>query len=178
MPGFFHCASHEPTDLVLLPAHLFHDLFERGAVLPLEHVDWSRHLAAFARPCTFLSLGGILALGVFFAVGSSRSRYLGGRPQWRLCANAGYRFGDFDGIWRRQGSHNFASAISRIDPPRSDHAELRSMIVPPADAGGRESDLHCGSATKRAGERAGKLPITPDNAQSSVSFRQGCVVWI
>src|ERR1019366_5429907 len=48
-----HRAGHEPANCVFLPAHLVHDLSQRGAVLPLEHGDHLGRLAAFARAVAF-----------------------------------------------------------------------------------------------------------------------------
>ena len=65
--GLLHRAGHEAANGVFLPAHLVHDLRQRGAVLPLEHGDHLGRLAALARPGGFLRLGGLLALGAFLA---------------------------------------------------------------------------------------------------------------
>jgi hypothetical protein len=37
--GFLYRADHEAAGSVFLPAHLFHDLRQRGTVLPREHGD-------------------------------------------------------------------------------------------------------------------------------------------
>src|SRR5260370_16837094 len=63
IPGFLHRAGHESAYGVLLPAHLVHDLRQRGAVLPLEHGHHLRRLAAPARPHAFLAVGGLLGFG-------------------------------------------------------------------------------------------------------------------
>ena len=65
--GLLHRARHEPADRVPLPSHLLHDLGQRGAVLPLEHGDHLRRLAALARCGGFLRFAAVLPLGAFFA---------------------------------------------------------------------------------------------------------------
>ena len=50
VPRLLHRTGHEPADRMSLPAHLLHDLRQRGAVLPLEHRDHLASLAALARP--------------------------------------------------------------------------------------------------------------------------------
>src|SRR5260370_41122252 len=57
--GFFHRAGHEPADGMLLPAHLAHDLRQRGTVLPLEHSHYLGCLAALPRPGAFLRFRGL-----------------------------------------------------------------------------------------------------------------------
>src|SRR5580704_12891336 len=76
--GLLHCARHETSDRMLLPAHGMHDLGQRGAVLASQHGHHLGRLAARARcrgfrlggrplgPVRFLSGGGLvgrLALG-------------------------------------------------------------------------------------------------------------------
>ena len=101
--GFLHRAGHEPADGVFLPAHLVHDLRQRGAILPLEHRHHLRRLAARARPGTLLGLGGLLGFGRLL----SRSRLpgrstLSGRTLGPRAANVGYGFDCFAGVRRRQ----------------------------------------------------------------------------
>ena len=91
--GFLHRAGHEPADRVFLPAHLVHDLRQRGAVFPLEHRHHTRRLAAFARPGAFLRLlrlRSLLGLGrLLRGAGLLGRGGLRGRALWRLCANVG-----------------------------------------------------------------------------------------
>src|SRR5260370_11153843 len=94
--GFLHRTGHEPADGVLLPAHLVHDLRQRGAVLALQHGDHLRRLAARARPHAFLGVGGLLGFGRLL----SRSRLpgrrtLSGRTLVLRAANVGYGFDCF-----------------------------------------------------------------------------------
>ena len=71
VPRLFHRAGHEPADRVSLPAHLFHDLLQRGAVLPLEQGDHLGCLLPSRGPASSafaaaLALGALLAAVAFF----------------------------------------------------------------------------------------------------------------
>jgi hypothetical protein len=48
---------------MFLPLHLVHDFGDCRTVLPLEHGDYLGGLAAFARPVSFLRLGGLFGFG-------------------------------------------------------------------------------------------------------------------
>jgi hypothetical protein len=83
--GLLHRAGHEPTDRVLLPAHLVHDLDQRDAILPLEQRD---DLGGLATPAYTLAF--LFARGRFLGFGRvlSRRRLLGRLTlacPWRAC---------------------------------------------------------------------------------------------
>src|ERR1017187_1440257 len=63
VPGLLHRAGHEAADGVFLPAHLFHNLGQRGSALPLQHGDHLGGLAALARRGSILRLDDLFALG-------------------------------------------------------------------------------------------------------------------
>src|SRR5260370_29173755 len=91
--GFLHRAGHEPADGVLLPAHLLHDLRQRGAVLALQHGDHLRRFAALTRPGAFLGRGGLLGFGRLLSRSRLPSRStLSGRSLGLRAANVGYGF--------------------------------------------------------------------------------------
>ena len=73
VPSLLHRAGHEPADGVLLPAHLVHDLRQRGAVLPLEHGGHLGRLAALPRPGGLLCPGGLFAVGRLLGGGGTRN---------------------------------------------------------------------------------------------------------
>src|SRR5260370_9892692 len=98
-----HRAGHEPADGVLLPAHLLHDLLQRGAVLALQRGDHLRRFAALTRPGTLLRLGGLLGFWRLL----SRRRLpgpspLSGRTLGLRAANVGYGFDCFAVVRRLQ----------------------------------------------------------------------------
>src|ERR1022692_174563 len=62
VPGLLHRAGHEAADGVFLPAHLFHNLGQRGSALPLQHGDHLGGLAALARRGSILRLDDLFAL--------------------------------------------------------------------------------------------------------------------
>jgi hypothetical protein len=89
VPGLLHCAGHESTDGVPLPAHFVHDLGQRGSVLPLQHRNYLGRLAALARRRGFRRLGGRFGFGRGFAgsaAGLAATARLWMRSQMRLAA--------------------------------------------------------------------------------------------
>jgi hypothetical protein len=64
--SLLHRASHEAADCVALPAHFFHNLGERGAVLALQHRHHLGRLGAAAYPLGLLcTRGRCLGFGRF-----------------------------------------------------------------------------------------------------------------
>src|ERR1017187_6426634 len=91
--GLLHRAGHKSTNGVSLPFHGLHDLRNGGPAFALEHGDYLGHLAALARPATFLRLGGLLGFGRGLGRGGLLGRLgLRGRALGGLCATLGVLF--------------------------------------------------------------------------------------
>jgi len=65
--GLLQRAGHKAPDRVLLPAHLFHNLHQRGTVLALEQGDHLSGFAALRGPALSSFLAAFLALGAALA---------------------------------------------------------------------------------------------------------------
>src|ERR1019366_7065401 len=92
--GLLHRAGHKSTNGVSLPFHRLHDLRNGGPAFALEHGDYLGHLAALARPATFLRLGGLLGFGRGLGRGGLLGRLaLAGRALGGLCATLGLLVG-------------------------------------------------------------------------------------
>src|ERR1022692_5181373 len=89
--GLLHRAGHKSANGVFLPFHGLHDLRNGGPAFALEHGDYLGHLAALARPATFLRLGSLFGgLGRFLGRGGLLGRLgLRGRAVGSPCATLG-----------------------------------------------------------------------------------------
>src|ERR1022692_3490100 len=126
VPGLLHRAGHEAADGVFLPAHLFHNLGQRGSALPLQHGDHLGGLAALARRGSILRLDDLFALGRVVGGGRLLGRLaLGGRALGDLCATGGRLWAAFG-----SGVPTGAAAFGATGSPSPwMRAQIRLMAV-------------------------------------------------